>query len=665
MRKHILRLSTRLSFTVLLLGLLCTFSFAHGNAQIRTSTDKAAQIANSTAYDYVNYATTNGFMNTTLDTQAALDKMMTRAQFVECLYRLDGEPPMESLHKFSDVESTSAYSSAISWAATYGITVGTSASTFSPNELITKDQATLMLYRLADHHNYKTTNSEGNEVAVAQKWATSYSITTPQTEYITQATAAEMLSIYDQTYFDVDVDQYQMTLLYPSTPQLTICRGRDFYVVGDFADNLEIPNDAKLQITVTSKKTGKTVRTIYTNIKNNYQGMNVNYAGLNVEDGDREAYRYSMMPDLVYDPQKPASFKYTWNKACYSDEHFTCVVYGGEYNHDVWHFDQYDKWIGALPEGDYTLAVTLNDDGEQLAWYKTQITIGSTSDKVLSRFSPEYHMENVSLYSNWKGYTLLLDPFPGYWNMPMFFPEWENNQFVGQIRQRWALADRQEYKTGRIHIFNYNITETSTSYSVEIGQLAYDKVLNNPSRVQYCFYDTGNVYGNFVETDPDLDYPVYFTRIDHDALNTSDNVVDLRVSDIINDATNHPEPGTTVQGSCGETVYFNGACYVLQPPKTQLLTDTESFSMNNANSVSYLYYEILKDGVDYSRDWREVSGLSRITEDGNTTKAILEFRHGFKFDEPGTYTIRVNPVNSEDLEFSEALESRTFFVVVR
>ena len=43
MRKHILRLSTRLSFTVLLLGLLCTFSFAHGNAQIRTSTDKAAQ----------------------------------------------------------------------------------------------------------------------------------------------------------------------------------------------------------------------------------------------------------------------------------------------------------------------------------------------------------------------------------------------------------------------------------------------------------------------------------------------------------------------------------------------------------------------------------------------------------------------------------------------
>ena len=59
MRKHILRLSTRLSFTVLLLGLLCTFSFAHGNAQIRTSTDKAAQIANSTAYDYVKYATTN------------------------------------------------------------------------------------------------------------------------------------------------------------------------------------------------------------------------------------------------------------------------------------------------------------------------------------------------------------------------------------------------------------------------------------------------------------------------------------------------------------------------------------------------------------------------------------------------------------------------------
>ena len=75
-------------------------------------------------------------------------------------------------------------------------------------------------------------------------------------------------------------------------------------------------------------------------------------------------------------------------------------------------------------------------------------------------------------------------------------------------------------------------------------------------------------------------------------------------------------------------------------------------------------YEIYKNGIYQDVQTHHVSGLSRISKDGRTTKAILEFRHGIQFTEPGTYAIVASPMNPQGLGYTEADATQTFYVEV-
>ena len=70
----------------------------------------------------------------------------TRAQAVTFLYRLAGSPEVSGDCGFADVPD-SYYRNAVIWAAEKKITSGTSATTFSPDETCTRDQAVTFLYR--------------------------------------------------------------------------------------------------------------------------------------------------------------------------------------------------------------------------------------------------------------------------------------------------------------------------------------------------------------------------------------------------------------------------------------------------------------------------------------------------------------------------------------
>lgn len=93
------------------------------------------------------------------DTAFNPTNICTRAQFVTMLYRLAGSPSVSINNSFSDVPSNSWYSKAVSWAVSTGITNGTSSTTFSPNNSVTREQAVIFMYRFNNRKNasYKIT----------------------------------------------------------------------------------------------------------------------------------------------------------------------------------------------------------------------------------------------------------------------------------------------------------------------------------------------------------------------------------------------------------------------------------------------------------------------------------------------------------------------------
>ena len=74
----------------------------------------------------------------------------TRAQMVTFLWRAAGKPePVSAANPFTDVAESAYYYKAVLWAVEKGITRGTGAATFSPDDTCTRGQAMTFLYRLA------------------------------------------------------------------------------------------------------------------------------------------------------------------------------------------------------------------------------------------------------------------------------------------------------------------------------------------------------------------------------------------------------------------------------------------------------------------------------------------------------------------------------------
>ena len=73
----------------------------------------------------------------------------TRAQIVTFLWRAAGSPEPKTMKGFDDVAPNAYYAKAVAWAVENGITTGTSASKFSPNDPCTRTQAVTFLFRYA------------------------------------------------------------------------------------------------------------------------------------------------------------------------------------------------------------------------------------------------------------------------------------------------------------------------------------------------------------------------------------------------------------------------------------------------------------------------------------------------------------------------------------
>ena len=101
--------------------------------------------------DAVKWAAANGVTAGTSATTFSPNDTCTRAQYVTLLYNAAGAPAVSDTVSFADVAADAYYADAVAWAAANGVTVGTSATTFSPDDACTRGQIVCMLYRGDTH----------------------------------------------------------------------------------------------------------------------------------------------------------------------------------------------------------------------------------------------------------------------------------------------------------------------------------------------------------------------------------------------------------------------------------------------------------------------------------------------------------------------------------
>lgn len=110
-------------------------------------------------YDAVTWAVEKGITAGTSATTFSPNDSCTRAQIVTFLWRAAGSPNASTNSPFTDVPVDSYYYDAVMWAVEQGITSGTSATTFSPDATCTRAQAVTFLYRYEKSPTVSETNN--------------------------------------------------------------------------------------------------------------------------------------------------------------------------------------------------------------------------------------------------------------------------------------------------------------------------------------------------------------------------------------------------------------------------------------------------------------------------------------------------------------------------
>ena len=101
-------------------------------------------------YDAVKWAVEKGITEGTSAGTFSPNASCTRAQMVTFLWRAAGSPaPKSKTNPFQDISSADYFYNAVLWAMENGITTGTGADAFSPNDKVNRAQTVTFLYRAA------------------------------------------------------------------------------------------------------------------------------------------------------------------------------------------------------------------------------------------------------------------------------------------------------------------------------------------------------------------------------------------------------------------------------------------------------------------------------------------------------------------------------------
>lgn len=144
----------KVTFTMPDGGVLVTATFA---PELPTALPFADVTEKDWFYESVAYVYQNGLMNGTSETRFTPNGTTTRGMIVTILYRLAGSPETAAWSPFQDVDPNQYYAAPIAWAAWNGIVNGKSATSFGPNDPITREQMAAILYRYASSRDMEVT----------------------------------------------------------------------------------------------------------------------------------------------------------------------------------------------------------------------------------------------------------------------------------------------------------------------------------------------------------------------------------------------------------------------------------------------------------------------------------------------------------------------------
>lgn len=167
----------------------------------------------------VRYCLNNNYMNGESETKFNPNGTVSRAQMVQVLYNLEGQPGYTSGHTpFVDITPGSWYYNAVRWGEENGIASGTGATTFDPNAPVTREQVATFFANYAKFkNNYSGAQSDlskysdQNKISAWAKenisWAVNYGLMsgTSETTLDPQGTCIRaQLAQFIKNYFKDD-----------------------------------------------------------------------------------------------------------------------------------------------------------------------------------------------------------------------------------------------------------------------------------------------------------------------------------------------------------------------------------------------------------------------------------------------------------------------------
>ncbi|WP_352406888.1 S-layer homology domain-containing protein [Acetoanaerobium noterae] len=160
-------------------------------------------------YDAINFVVKNGIFAGTSSNTFSPNQPMTRAMLVTVLHNLEGRPIVGNV-SFSDVSSGAWYEESLAWAYKNKLVSGYSKDLFGPNDEITREQISIIIYNYAKYKGYDvsvksnlTVYEDMKEISPwavdAISWANSESLINGRTDKLIapkeKATRAEVATI--------------------------------------------------------------------------------------------------------------------------------------------------------------------------------------------------------------------------------------------------------------------------------------------------------------------------------------------------------------------------------------------------------------------------------------------------------------------------------------
>ena len=112
-------------------------------------TQMFSDVTKNWAYPGIQYCVTHKLMGSTGGDKFAPTMTTTRAQIVQILYNLEGEPEVSGTTPFTDL-TQDWYQDAVLWAYQTGVVAGTSSTTFEPDLPVTREQIAVILMEYTD-----------------------------------------------------------------------------------------------------------------------------------------------------------------------------------------------------------------------------------------------------------------------------------------------------------------------------------------------------------------------------------------------------------------------------------------------------------------------------------------------------------------------------------